>query len=593
MTDLIYVDPDIGKTRVLEIATSSQVGTTIYLPKPALALSIRQHLTDEQRDRVTATPSIDHGLDSTLYPLAHGMAWELADLIASPTETPSLISTTQKTRRAIAIWLGDVLVVNLRPALHFRTIAEGRSFDVVSNNTGLTTALKDVVSGASDEARPHKEPFYDARRRLVKVTKPLLEQTYRASDILFCANITDKQYRLASLPVALAAAKRGLSVNFLGLHRRYDFEAQLEFGFFDPETIDKLDFCVPEVRETHADLSSLDGEELAAFNSKIGNWLEGIGRRYGAGVRDLTFFTLQRALARVIGNANSLVAQISPLVDAARMVACEPGRTADSNVAVTLANLAGKPTFEVQSGTISASPRFVKPVAKTVLSIDTYSRNVYVNALGIKAENCLVVGSPKLDYDLKNYRELTREESRLKIGVDSRKLFVLASQPIGVDKMRRIAEIFFSAAAEILDAVFMVKMHPNETDFYSAMYRELASELGIQNFIVSKEIHVLEAIVASDFVFTFYSTVGLEAFALKRPVGVINPFEEPPPYDLVELGLAQMIRDAAELRAFISDHAEGAPPEPRDERDGVLFLGDSADRCAAIFQSALQTGDAG
>jgi hypothetical protein len=44
----------------------------------------------------------------------------------------------------------------------------------------------------------------------------------------------------------------------------------------------------------------------------------------------------------------------------------------------------------------------------------------------------------------------------------------------------------------------------------------------------------------------------LEAFTLKRPVIVVNPFEKRPPFDLVELGVAAEARTPDDLRQFLA-----------------------------------------
>ena len=60
---------------------------------------------------------------------------------------------------------------------------------------------------------------------------------------------------------------------------------------------------------------------------------------------------------------------------------------------------------------------------------------------------------------------------------------------------------------------------------------------------------------AADVVATYCSAIGMEAFALDRPVLMVDPFDEPAPVDLHELGVAVRVRTPKEIAGLIADEA--------------------------------------
>lgn len=294
-------------------------------------------------------------------------------------------------------------------------------------------------------------------------------------------------------------------------------------------------------------------------------------------------------LGRLLVTTAELARELEPVVATARCVAVMPARPVEGQLALRLAAAHGVPTIEVQCGTLQASKRFIEPTADWLLAIDRNSKDIFCEFLGRHEGSVDIIGSPKIDYDLAPYRRMTKAAARRQLDLplhdEDAEVILNATQPIGVDRASRIMRMVVEAVATRPRAHLVVKAHPNEGPEYVEAYTEIASRSGLDRFSIVRDVPANELVVAADVVITLYSTVGLEAFALRRPVIVANPFPERPPFDLLRLGVAQEAAGAAELAQLLDDasavfHAAVAA-EPT-----LAFLqdGQSAARIAAWVQ---------
>jgi hypothetical protein len=247
---------------------------------------------------------------------------------------------------------------------------------------------------------------------------------------------------------------------------------------------------------------------------------------------------------------------------------------------VGMAQEAGLPTIEIQSGTISPTPRFVKPSAQDVLCIDPFSHSVYVDYFGLAADSVFLVGSPKIDHDLAPFKGLSRDYARNELAsvigpLTTGTVFTLASQPIGVSSISAVVRVAMEAVAKRPNATLLIKQHRREDESYLAAYESIAREVGLDKLIIAKEVSVQLCVLAADVVMTYYSTVGLEAFSLRRPLICINPFDARPPFSLSDICKAPEVKTAAELLAYL----DGTRPIPTAPELSVLQDGKAAERC--------------
>lgn len=229
-------------------------------------------------------------------------------------------------------------------------------------------------------------------------------------------------------------------------------------------------------------------------------------------------------------------------------VIVSPGRHLVSSIAVERANALGVPSFELQSGTLSPSPRYVAPIAKHIFCIDSFSKGVYLN-LGVKEEQLSVVGSVKLDRDLAPYR--LKSES-IKVVAASRCLF-FAGQPVEYNQLG----IWLDWIAMVLELdqslTCVLRPHPNEGDHRVELYLSMISRVGSERVKIERDKKIGEILITTDVCITHYSTVGLEAFALGKPVISLRVADKPPPFDLVELGVAFSASDFKSFKNLIDE----------------------------------------
>lgn len=261
---------------------------------------------------------------------------------------------------------------------------------------------------------------------------------------------------------------------------------------------------------------------------------------------------LTPTLGRIITTASDLMTYFASLVATARAVVLLPARSMESQILLRLAAKLGIQTIEVQSGTIAPNPRFIPPTADWVLAMEEFSRDVYCDFHGRDPGSVEIVGSPKIDAMVEPLRGVSRLEARRRNDLaESARIVLFATQPLGLTRASQVMEMVTAAVNGLPGAHLVVKLHPNEGVEYEHAYREVARQIGLRRFRIERDAATNELVVAADAVITVYSTVGLEAFVLARPVVVANPFGERPAYDLRSLGVAEEAADEATLRQML------------------------------------------
>ena len=134
----------------------------------------------------------------------------------------------------------------------------------------------------------------------------------------------------------------------------------------------------------------------------------------------------------------------------------------------------------------------------------------------------IVTGDPKVDFlpiALKQFDNNTIRQT-LKIP-PNKKIILFATQKLpNIEEKKIITKNVMDAAKILQDYYFLLKMHPNETDF--TFYRNLTKESGIKNISIVQNFNLYELFHISDVVIVAYSTVGVEAMRMKKPVIALN-----------------------------------------------------------------------
>ncbi|WP_156414010.1 hypothetical protein, partial [Fulvimarina pelagi] len=296
---------------------------------------------------------------------------------------------------------------------------------------------------------------------------------------------------------------------------------------------------VPTVKASMADLKRM--RDVGRSASRIATGYEQMEDRFGPALHDFALRECMRLerLHRVIWR------QAKRLVSCVDGVIVVPGRHLPSNILVAAAHEVGLPTFDVQTGTITRTRRFLAPAAKTVFALNDESARMFAR-LG-KKDGVLPIGSFKVDHDMAPYRTLNKVEARSCLGLSTDgDVWLFASQPLGVKTIITVARVVCDAALARGGVTVLIKMHPNETSPYRQAYDELARTYNIE-ILVNQEAKSPIAIVASDAVFTHFSSVAIEAHAMQKPAIAVNPFGKPLPFDLDSSGIAPEISSPEEI----------------------------------------------
>ena len=500
-------------------------------------------------------------------------------------------SLPREFRTALAVSLHDRFVASARPLLELAATAERLGFQQVlcfaaasAAGRARCEALAALLPGVSvammvdhhgerskalaaalpsSQLYPHPE-----RVRLPASPQPAFAPAPGAT--LVGTNLTRPQFALAALPVvseltdtdtvSLFSSAGGLAPDVAD---RFDLATKLASGRLR---------VAEKVRPRSArPLREGDGVTLSLA---VGTALEGAREapQGGAGrfqpLGPLFAAQVQEHLLPTLWAINAAAQRLAPHVERAKRVVVVPGRTLEFSVMVNLARRFGVPSIEIQSGTVSRSQRFVRPEADFVLAMEGFSRAIFTDMHGMEPARVAVVGSPKLDADIAAM-DVTHgavDARKLPPGLDpSRPVFTLASQPVGLARMRRVLDTVLEGLEAAGDTAsdgpggvqLLIKPHPSETRAYHTLYARAAAASPFK-VVVDADISALEAVALSDLVFTYYSTVGVEAFALGKPVVAVNPFGQPLPYDLVGLGMATEAATPGDVARIVRGVRRGA-----------------------------------
>jgi hypothetical protein len=223
------------------------------------------------------------------------------------------------------------------------------------------------------------------------------------------------------------------------------------------------------------------------------------------------------------------------------------------NLAIRKAADMGIPSLAVEShDMIWDSPLFGRLEADRLAVSGAYSESIYAGN-GVPRERMTVTGQPSFDV-LARYREKGRVEKE----ADER-LLVVITQPLDValteDMRREMLRGALLAGREIPRLRVKVKPHPRDN------LRDLClvlSELGApREALLPKKLDLYGLLASADVVLTAFSTVGVEAIMLGRPVVVFKPDEKAGVLPYVDSGAVLRAGGAEEVARAIRAVFEG------------------------------------
>ena len=168
-----------------------------------------------------------------------------------------------------------------------------------------------------------------------------------------------------------------------------------------------------------------------------------------------------------------------------------------------------------------------------------------------------------------------------------KKLVTFASQGRGEETVNYPSfEMVYETIKELPEVQFVVKPHPDESE---KLHREFVAKLGLNNVVIVKNVAIKELLIASDVVMNIYSTVGIEALSMGKPLVSIS-LNFPKSYFPQGRG-AYIAGSQKSLKAIVSRLVNGKIPKASDiKKTGRRYLfetGEAACNNVAIAADKL------
>ncbi len=182
-----------------------------------------------------------------------------------------------------------------------------------------------------------------------------------------------------------------------------------------------------------------------------------------------------------------------------------------------VADNSGVKTMIVQHGALLDHPLFTKIIASKFAAYGQQTREILVKR-GAKKEQIEIVGQAE-SVPTENPEKI---KSRIctKLNLSKHKpIVVFASQALAESVNYPSFEMFYKAAKDFPEVQFVVKLHPDETEKLHSFF---IKKYELSNVSIVKDIPIKELLIAADLLVNIYSTVGMEALALGKPLVSIN-----------------------------------------------------------------------
>ncbi|MHA7646440.1 CDP-glycerol glycerophosphotransferase family protein [Nitrosopumilus sp. S4] len=134
----------------------------------------------------------------------------------------------------------------------------------------------------------------------------------------------------------------------------------------------------------------------------------------------------------------------------------------------------------------------------------------------------IVTGDPKSDFLPKILKNLDSLKIKSSLGIPPAKNIILfATQTLSnLSEKSLITNSIFKCLSNMKNSFLVIKAHPNETNL--SYYSNIAKKFSVKNFMILQSHNLYELIFISNVVIVPYSTVGIEAMRLQKPVIAMN-----------------------------------------------------------------------
>jgi hypothetical protein len=180
-----------------------------------------------------------------------------------------------------------------------------------------------------------------------------------------------------------------------------------------------------------------------------------------------------------------------------------------------------------------------------------YFKELFVGH-GVPAERIVVTGHPMMDTILTCNEDKTMIRRKLGLPLDKAIVLLLTTAAVEYNLWRPGQRHYFiaqvlKAFTELPKHQLAIKLHPREK---VEDYQKLVQDLGFE-VPIYKDVNLYEILNAADAAITTYSTTGLDALILKKPLIVFELFSKVEPVPYVGSGAALGVYRPQDLRAAI------------------------------------------
>jgi len=189
----------------------------------------------------------------------------------------------------------------------------------------------------------------------------------------------------------------------------------------------------------------------------------------------------------------------------------------------------GVPTLIVQHGIVADHPIY-GPICADKYAVFGHAFKDALVKRGANPDDIVVAGQPRFDVLVNT--KYDKNWIYEKLGISKEKgLIVFASTDLPDDEMELTVRELCTSMQQFPDKHLVIKPHPSDD---GAMFVELVRKFNSDATVVRD--HLYELLSACDLLITTWSTVGLEAMILDKPIIVINLMNRPDMTSYVERG---------------------------------------------------------
>ena len=184
------------------------------------------------------------------------------------------------------------------------------------------------------------------------------------------------------------------------------------------------------------------------------------------------------------------------------------------------------------------------------------SKDVLIKDGKIPERNISVTGDSKLDYLEKELQNLDKNEIINYLDLPhNKKIILLVTENLpDLDETKMIFDVVMENVRNESKYYLIIKLHPLEK--YSEFYRQSIKKYNIENVKIIDNIDLYKFLIISDIVIVSYSTVGVEAMRLGKPVIAMNLLGKHNEVSMIRQSMAYIVREKNNLSNTIQECLE-------------------------------------